>query len=74
MSKIKAFCLNWIQAKQKIQKHNGFLLAEALLALMLAMITAFLLLLSITALSKSLSLDIQTEMEEFSDAAASLYS
>lgn len=49
-------------AGNAIKKKNGFLLAEALIALLICSISGFLVLMSSSALAKAMSMDIQTEM------------
>lgn len=44
------------------KKKNGFLMVESLLALLICIISSFLLLTSISALSKSLQLDVHSSM------------
>ncbi|MGM9960321.1 MAG: hypothetical protein ACI32F_03285 [Allobaculum sp.] len=45
-----------------VKKKNGFLLGEALIALLICSISGFLVLMSSSALAKAMSMDIQTEM------------
>lgn len=45
------------------KRTNGFLLAESLLALLICMISGCLLIATLSTLSKSLQLSVQTRME-----------
>lgn len=67
MFKKKRATQNLSISSQNKRLINGFLLAEALLALLICMISGYLLLQSISTLSKAMQLSVQPTMESKDD-------
>ncbi len=65
----RTFTVRMPHSQQSQQQANGFLLTEALLALVVCMITGFLLLSSVSALAKSQTLEVTQDMAQIQENA-----